>query len=64
MEGSFGFYDNDGAKVSGKQRLNCELTLRAGQIAWDWNGRNAVDWKSLPRTYGLRPVDKLIAPPH
>ncbi len=61
--GNFGFYDNDGAKVSGKQRLICELTLREGRIAWDWNGRQAVDWKSLPKNYGLRDVDTVVLPP-
>ena len=64
LEGDFGFYDNDGARVAGKQRLNCELTLREGRISWDYNGRGAVDWKTLPRNYGLRPVDTLVLPPH
>ncbi len=63
MEGTFGFYDNDGAKVSGKQRLQCELTVREGTIAWDWNGRQGVDWKTLPSNYGIRTVDRLVLPP-
>jgi dihydroorotase len=63
MEGDFGFYDNDYARVTGKQRLHCELTLREGRISWDYNGRQAVDWKTLPRNYGLRPVDSVVLPP-
>jgi dihydroorotase len=61
-QGTFGFYDNDSAKVMGKQRLTCELTLREGLVSWDWNGRAAIDWKTFPRDYGMRPVDSLILP--
>ncbi len=64
LEGDFGFYDNDHARVNGRQRLQCELTLREGVISWDYNARQGVDWKSLPRNYGLRPVDTVVLPPH
>jgi len=62
LEGNFGFYDNDQAKVMGKQRLQAELTLREGRVVWDWNARQAVDWKTLPKDYGIRGVDRLILP--
>lgn len=36
--GSFGFLDVAGARMSGTQKLECELTLRDGQVVWDLNG--------------------------
>lgn len=37
-EGSFGYVDIDGVKRVGRQRLECEATVRAGKVAWDLNG--------------------------
>ena len=37
-EGDFGFVDVGGQKLEGKQKLECELTLRAGDVVWDLNG--------------------------
>jgi dihydroorotase len=37
-EGKFGFWDKNGFKVKGKQRLECEMTMRAGNIVYDLNG--------------------------
>ncbi len=54
-EGEFGFVDSGRARLSGRQRLECELTVRAGRIAWDLNGRSrpawdaAGDYKNLER---------------
>src|SRR5207344_156010 len=39
MDGEFGYWDNNTGKVMGKQRLFCEMTLKSGAVAWDWNGR-------------------------
>ena len=38
-QGQFGFIDSAGARNDGTRRLVCELTLRAGRVAWDLNGR-------------------------
>lgn len=46
--GSFGFLDSAGARRNGNQRLSCELTLRAGKVMWDLNGRAALDWEKFP----------------
>jgi dihydroorotase len=63
MEGEFGYWDNNTGKVTGKQRLFCEMTLKSGAVAWDWNGRMGVDFKSLGPTYGIRPgVDRILPP--
>jgi dihydroorotase len=37
-EGSFGFVDVAGGRHEGRQKLECELTLRAGRVVWDLNG--------------------------
>jgi dihydroorotase len=46
--GSFGFVDSAGASYRGDQSIVCEMTLRAGKVAWDLNGRASPDWKSFP----------------
>lgn len=64
MQGDFGYWDNDMGKVTGTERLFCELTLRDGRVAWDWNGRQGGDYRKLPPDYGIRPgIDKIIPPP-
>ena len=62
-EGKFGFVDAAGGRLDGARRLECELTLRGGRIVWDRNGRGAVDDKTLPPTYGIRPGVDTIVPP-
>jgi dihydroorotase len=37
-EGNFGFYDKTGYKMQGKQKLECEMTIRDGKIVYDLNG--------------------------
>jgi dihydroorotase len=37
-EGNFGFYDKLGFKVSGKQKFECEMTIKGGKIVYDLNG--------------------------
>lgn len=43
-EGDFGFVDSGRARMEGHRRLECELTVRAGRIVWDLNGRSRPDW--------------------
>ena len=43
-EGDFAFVDSGRARMRGRKKLECELTLRAGQVVWDLNGRSLVDW--------------------
>jgi len=50
-KGSFGFVDSFGARLLGKERLSCELTLRDGKVVYDLNGITRPDWDSLPRDY-------------
>jgi dihydroorotase len=37
-EGNFGFWDRNGYKIKGHNRLECEMTIRAGRIVYDLNG--------------------------
>jgi hypothetical protein len=39
------------------------MTLRDGQIVWDWNARSAEDYRKLDPSYGIRPgIDQIIPP--
>ncbi len=40
-EGNFGFYDKVGYKVEGKQKLECEVTIKDGKVVYDLNGLTA-----------------------
>ena len=62
-QGDFGFMDSFGGVLRGDRRLECELTLFAGEVVWDRNGRSGVDWRTLPADYGVRPDEELIFPP-
>ncbi len=43
-QGEFGFLDVKGIRIKGKQKLEAELTIRAGKIVWDLNGLAATDY--------------------
>ena len=47
-QGKFGFIDQIGARFEGKERLQCELTLRAGTVVYDLNGMAATPWEKIP----------------
>jgi len=44
-KGDFGFLDVRKTKLKGTQKLEAELTLRAGKIVWDLNGISAPSWE-------------------
>ncbi len=44
-EGDFGFLERaNGEKMRGDRKLEVELTLREGNVAWDLNGISAPEW--------------------
>jgi dihydroorotase len=45
-EGDFGFTDVRGWKMPGDKKLECELTLREGNVVWDLNGISMQEWHS------------------
>jgi dihydroorotase len=50
-KGEFGFTDSYGARLTGKSKLACELTLRNGKVVYDLNGITRPAWTSLPPGY-------------
>jgi dihydroorotase len=51
LEGSFTFADCGRARMAGMYRLECRLTLRAGQILYDPSGLSMPDWQVAPPAY-------------
>jgi dihydroorotase len=51
MEGTFGFADCGRARMTGVHKLECRLTLRAGQIVYDPTGLSMPDWEHAPASY-------------
>jgi dihydroorotase len=47
-QGDFGFLDVRGKKLKGKQKLEAELTVRAGKIVWNLNGIGSPAWDAKP----------------
>lgn len=45
--GTFGFVDVAGGKLPGDQKLECELTVKGGQVVWDLNGISRPLWTAL-----------------
>ena len=50
-EGRFGYVDCGGARMNGGRKLACEMTIRAGEIVYDRNGRAAPLWQEAPPAY-------------
>jgi dihydroorotase len=46
--GEFGFIDTGSGKAVGDQKLECELTVKGGQVVWDLNGRSRPLWSDIP----------------
>lgn len=64
MEGDFGYRDQTGGSLHGKQRLFPEMTIKGGQVVWDWNSRSGVEWQKLGGSTGIRPgMDSIVPPP-
>ena len=45
-KGNFGFMDVRRTTLKGTQKLEAELTLRAGRIVWDLNGISTPLWNA------------------
>ena len=53
-QGKFGYVDVRGGRIEGNQRLGCEMTVRAGKIVYDFNGRAGVAWREEKIEYPTR----------
>jgi dihydroorotase len=47
LEGRFGFLDVEGGKMLGTRKLECELTVKGGQVVWDLNGISRPLWTEM-----------------
>jgi dihydroorotase len=56
LPGSFGFTDCGRARLSGDWKLECRLTLRAGQIVYDPHGLSMPEWEQAPAPYWVIPT--------
>ncbi len=54
-EGSFALTDCGKARMAGSHKLECRLTLRAGQVVYDPSGLSMPDWEHAPATYWETP---------
>ncbi|HXF62278.1 MAG TPA: amidohydrolase/deacetylase family metallohydrolase [Caldilineaceae bacterium] len=51
LEGDFCFVDCGRAKMCGHQKLECQMTVRAGQIVYDPSGLSMPLWQEAPPEY-------------
>jgi len=49
--GEFGYVDCGYARMNGDRKLSCEMTIRAGEIVYDLNGRSTPHWEDAPPEY-------------
>jgi dihydroorotase len=50
-QGEFGFTDCGYARMSGKHKLSCAMTIRAGEIVYDLTGLSMPYWQNAPEAY-------------
>ncbi len=62
QQGRFRYADGSRGIFEGDRRITCELTLKAGNVVWDWNARVGTDYRKMPKDYGVRPVDRILIP--
>lgn len=55
LEGTFGFADCGRAKLTGKHKLECIMTIRAGDIVYDPTGLSMPEWVDAPAPYWVIP---------
>jgi dihydroorotase len=49
LEGKFGYMDARGSVFNGTKKIEAELTLRAGKVAWDLNGLSGPQWDAAKK---------------
>jgi dihydroorotase len=55
-EGAFGFADCGRARLDGHLKLECALTVRAGEIVYDPGGMSMPPWEQAPAPYWTIPA--------
>jgi dihydroorotase len=54
-EGDFSFADCGKAKMKGRFKLECQLTLRGGKVVFDPSGMSLPEWEQAPAAYWVVP---------
>lgn len=54
-EGAYGYADCGNARLRGKWRLECKMTVRNGAIAFDRDAISMPDWTDAPKAYWEAP---------
>jgi len=54
--GEFSYFDCGRAKLTGDKKLECAMTLRAGQIVFDPGGLSMPEWTAAPAAYWKVPT--------
>jgi len=62
-KGNFHFRDCGWARIGGSERLECELTVRAGDVLWDRQGFTCPDWEEGGPEYFALPGTQAGAVP-
>ena len=62
-QGKFSFRDCGWGRISGNERLECDLTLRSGNIVWDRSGLTCPDWKDAGPSYFDLPETQIVDVP-
>ena len=52
--GRYGFVDVKNGRIEGTERLGCEMTIRGGEIVFDFNGRVGAPWREADIDYPTR----------
>jgi dihydroorotase len=55
LHGAFGYADCGRAKMIGHEKLQCAMTLRAGEIIYDPTGLGMPEWEKAPAPYWVVP---------
>lgn len=62
QSGEYGFIDCGRARLRGSQRLECAMTLRAGNVVFDIGGLSMPDWEHAPASYFGVPLEQALRP--
>ena len=55
LKGRFSYADCGKAKMTGDKKLQCVMTLRAGEIVYDPSGLSMPEWENTPPEYWVIP---------
>jgi dihydroorotase len=57
-QSGFGYVDCGRARLTGNFKLECRMTMRAGQVLFDPTGLSMPEWVDAPPAYWVNPTEK------